>query len=1175
MGIAQRLQDPRVRDILQVIYKTRPHLKKRVRDVVEEATKKKNPVPSTGKQLFSDIVRSPGAFGRLLSQKVAEPFFQAPIETVAKFIKQPVEQFQGLAMQRQINEGHQKLNALNNELWKRAMKLQPGDPKRNRILTYLRQSEAAQRGDVSDIKEIAPEIITDPKKLTSITAETFLLAAAPGINKLLGTTLLSPTSRFATTAAVRGLEGAGIVGGLSGISAYGEGKGTKEIAGDVLSGAGVGLGLAAGGLGLSYLRGGKSSSVMEKEYREGKGEGKVEGKVSTPRRVTLEDVSDASKLKAGDTIVNKELGRFVIDGVVASRRGRLIEPIVRITSLESGTRGYKYEFLYDEINKAGFKRVVSETSDAVGKGVKTGIEEGVKAVEEGRKPTAEAPLPPDKGLKLQVPEEKPVSRPTLAEQETVQRRELNLDIPETEGTRSRAKQVPEQFSFVRNEIERSPEFRKTLEELGGGKVISNREIIAEAEKLGAMPAEELKATRVGDPVNTVDVVRSYETVGRQFEKVRSAMVDKNPEAYNAAVGELQKLWAGFTTMTAEPARATQIQSLFSRAFKEMGTAVDVGEVRGGERGFSRIQDALRILESDSRGAPALNIALRTLDMINEYATAIKLSRPLTHLVNVVGNSLALTVGIAERGVSVTIGALRGRQSFRALTKQFGTVNGWKLATTRFIEVVKNERAIDASKLDLRRPYAIPGLAGKAIRMPFRFLTAADEFGKSILRDIEISTKAMEIAKKEGLKGVEFENRVSEVIHGTKINMLARKLAATEGKTGEAYRARVNEITKGAQDFPDVSAAANKRALEFTFQEDLPRGLRELSNALAIIPGGKLIVPFFRTPTNIVRFFLRRTPQGVLAGENLKGLLKGGTARDEAVARLVIGSVATVGTAMYALEGNVLGAAPRSAKERERFYAQGKKPYSFRVGDTWISYQRFQPVGMYFAQAAAFADALKRGEEEGALNALSAGAISFASSFTELPFVSGLSDTFEAINDPEGYKAKNFVNNTILSTLLPTVSRDATRYIDPVIREREGLVDEFKSRFPFLSQSLPPKVDALGQEVKQQGSPFRRAFFNIYSIENITPFEQSLIDAEYMPPTVSGKISGYEVDSAQEKQIEFELGEATKEAIEKMIERSIFRNADQEKKKDLLEQVVDKARTRVRNQWKRKLNKTEK
>jgi len=80
-------------------------------------------------------------------------------------------------------------------------------------------------------------------------------------------------------------------------------------------------------------------------------------------------------------------------------------------------------------------------------------------------------------------------------------------------------------------------------------------------------------------------------------------------------------------------------------------------------------------------------------------------------------------------------------------------------------------------------------------------------------------------------------------------------------------------------------------------------------------------------------------------------MAGGATRDLAVSKALIGT--GMGTAVYqaALDGRITGSAPTDPKKTRLLLADGWKPYSIRIGDTYYSYKRLDPFSTTLGVAA--------------------------------------------------------------------------------------------------------------------------------------------------------------------------------------------------------------------------------
>lgn len=239
------------------------------------------------------------------------------------------------------------------------------------------------------------------------------------------------------------------------------------------------------------------------------------------------------------------------------------------------------------------------------------------------------------------------------------------------------------------------------------------------------------------------------------------------------------------------------------------------------------------------------------------------------------------------------------------------------------------------------------------------------------------------------------------------------------------------------------------------------------NSLRRLPGGKWIVPFLQTPTNILKQGVEYSPLGLAT-------VPGSREPMVQLSKTVIGS--TVFTAAYALADAGLATfdAPVSEKERSEFYAAGLQPYSVKIGDKWVSYSKLGPLSYPIAMAAA----MKWAEENGATNTqmevAGQGLAGFLRFFSDQSYVRGIGDAIDALRGDEFEQERFFAN--IPSQLIPYRSFQGwvARLTDPVYRKPDGLMESLASQVPGLSSSLEPYTTPFGEESKRQ-FPILNAF----------------------------------------------------------------------------------------------------
>ena len=105
-------------------------------------------------------------------------------------------------------------------------------------------------------------------------------------------------------------------------------------------------------------------------------------------------------------------------------------------------------------------------------------------------------------------------------------------------------------------------------------------------------------------------------------------------------------------------------------------------------------------------------------------------------------------------------------------------------------------------------------------------------------------------------------------------------------------------------------------------------------------------------------------------------------------------------ATMAYGGLITGQGPSDPKLRTQLEATGWKPYSLRVGNTYVGINRLEPVGMLFTLAADYVDAVTNSDAATAIeiagDAAWALTVTTAKNFSSHTFVKGLAETMAFI-----------------------------------------------------------------------------------------------------------------------------------------------------------------------------------
>ena len=457
------------------------------------------------------------------------------------------------------------------------------------------------------------------------------------------------------------------------------------------------------------------------------------------------------------------------------------------------------------------------------------------------------------------------------------------------------------------------------------------------------------------------------------------------------------------------------------------------------------------------------------DMFKEYYVNGLLWGPKTWMANLIGNTATTLWSIPERGLAGLMGGGRGVQAgeawallhgvlgsvgdawrlaaeaFRAEESQFarlyGTAEGVARATADKIELPP--KAISAQTLDLTGPagHAVDFL-GTLIRFPTRVLAGTDDFFKVINYRGELRAQALRLARQDGL---------------------------ARGLDGKEFRDFVTARQDAMLADPPLSAkrAADAHALYQTFTQELGETGQALQR-LASTPAGKIILPFVRTPINIFKYATERTPMGLFAKDMRSPDL---ATADLARAKVALGSFTMSLAGLLAYEGLITGGGPKDPEQQRHLKALGWQPYSLRLGNTFVSFSRTEPVGMLLGIAADWVEAVVNAEGQDLEWAGEVGAAlvtAVAKNFSSRTFVKGVAETFAALADPE--RAAQSRTSSFLVSLLPAsgLLRQVEQATDPTMAEARTVLDRVLAQIPGLSRTLPPRRDLFGDPIYLTG-----------------------------------------------------------------------------------------------------------
>lgn len=564
-----------------------------------------------------------------------------------------------------------------------------------------------------------------------------------------------------------------------------------------------------------------------------------------------------------------------------------------------------------------------------------------------------------------------------------------------------------------------------------------------------------------------------------------------------------------------------------------------------------------------------------------YATWINglLSSPITHAKNIAGNALFGMWQVPERAVASVIGkgrsVLTGSSDYiqmnevmdQAYAMMTASTDAFRLAARAFKTNAPTDPAtklemtrIGRDDFDLNFGDSLFGKSmsdaikyyGNVVTIPGRTLMAEDEFFKAIGYKSEIAA----LARREGNK--KYDDLIAAGISEDKARIESSNYMAN--------------LLKNPTD--EMHDAATKQARTITFTSELEGGLRGFNQfinkdynipylEITKFPYLKLFFPFVRTPMNIVKETLSRTPVGI-PSSIMTAVKEGGIEADKALAKVTLGSSAMYGMYQYTLGGKLTGAGPTRRKDKEALQATGWQPFSFVLNKSdvseddlakfsevsnisvgpdkiYVSYESLGPLASLMGMSASSAEYAMLDPDEEGLKALTMnGAVGLYDYMSNLDMLQGINDIHDLFSSnattmngiiydvlsKAAQKGTEFalggspvimVNGKISTGTYSSLSATAERYLYPeksnIMREDSIIKDEasgiydgywkalaqIKSRSPRMSDDLPPALDPLTGEEKTAGKGNFYETFNPFKRSDGKPIEGYATLIEYGIP----------------------------------------------------------------------------
>lgn len=674
--------------------------------------------------------------------------------------------------------------------------------------------------------------------------------------------------------------------------------------------------------------------------------------------------------------------------------------------------------------------------------------------------------------------------------------------------------------------------------------------------LNAEQTVALNGAAEGAIERATELSKQVDAAKQAGQGVPQALIADQLEAAQEAVIAVQSM-AGARS---EAGRALQVYKEMRRDRAVMGDVAFIDKALKTNASRVEIAEALTKFETPLERYRFLRDSTKPnfQQMWQWYYVTNLLSAPVTHIRNIVGNTLRTTMDVAAPLADLQVREARTG----AAGALVGLKQGWRKAAFAF-----NEGFSPEDMAGLAERSAEISIAGnrKWPNVISRSLEAGDQFFRTVAAETAASQGAFRRAKAAGVRpGTKaFEAKVAELLTNRPADLIEEMAKA--GAEG-VFRQKAGYIAEGVSAlrertnamFADLGAGVAKRSEPWLG----PTGAK-VAGFLSSVPLGTFLVPFISTPANILRAGARFSPAGFLEA-GYKALAGQDVTRIRRQAQL--GTALLTYPAIMAWEGKLTGSGPSNPADRSLWLAEGKIPNAIKIGDKWVQYNQFVPLS---TPLSLIGNAFELYQQTGEPPDVGGIVFKLGNSIFQQSYLQGMLNLAEAFDNPE-YKGARFLGRTA-SGLIPASSlvRNVNQaFIDPTLRDAQGVTENALQGLPGYSQTIPPKVDREGQPI-QMDTGARRFLvpFRTTQDKSDDPLFSALRRADMTLAAPSNQIKDAMneplLTREQGSRLEQAMGKAQSVALRALVNTPEFQQMSPEDQRKQMARTQDLVRSQVR------------
>lgn len=439
--------------------------------------------------------------------------------------------------------------------------------------------------------------------------------------------------------------------------------------------------------------------------------------------------------------------------------------------------------------------------------------------------------------------------------------------------------------------------------------------------------------------------------------------------------------------------------------------------------------------------------------------------------------------------------------------------------------------------------------GTGVRIPGRIGVGTDEFFKAIFRKMEFNAQAARLAG-SGKYGD------SETVYNLLRNVNTKAADWRDNVLKAPGLANMSDATRMQliKDVGDFAKAA-------TFQQDLGKFGQNVLRFRAQHPEMAWVVPFVKTPINIMKDALSYTPLGIFS-KNMP--------TDVKIARTAIGVGIATAVAQAIGSNNLTGSYPKEADKRNAMIAAGLPEYSMKIGDTWYSYARVEPLATIMGSTADGITAVRnyytKNPMDRKIKDLTLDVIGgITKNIASKTFLEGISGVLQALHDPARYGG-SFINS-FAGLVVPSFAAAPARAQDPNMRVVTNFGEAVQNRIPNfnLGTGIPGRQELPVQSMIYGGErPNPSAGFAAFTGIQTTPATQNEIQKEAARVKLdfnlpSKSLKGVELSGTDQANYQAISSQYADQILAAIISSPSYQSAPDSLKKVILEKGLSNAR----------------